>query len=158
MYPGGGGGHYLPDLAAAASGHGHYLSELAAPPGGHYMTGGAGGGEPFGGGQPGAPNATWQDLIQPRLPHIIKGKLARDCIIVFRHIPYFTFFQVGFEKLSCIMQINFVCINYNRKFLHSVKSEVMLYYQSSLIVCRRLLCIMNTVTVLGPLGKKGSSL
>ncbi len=96
MYPGGGGGHYLPDLAAA-SGHGHYLSELAAPPGGHYMTGG-GGGEPFGGGQPGAPNATWQDLIQPRLPHIIKGKVARDCIIVFRHIPYVTTFQVGFEN------------------------------------------------------------
>jgi hypothetical protein len=78
MYPGGGGGHYLPDLAAA-SGHGHYLSELAAPPGGHYMTGGGGGGEPFGGGQPGASNATWQDLIQPRLPHIIKGKLEREC-------------------------------------------------------------------------------
>jgi hypothetical protein len=106
MYPGGGGGTYLPDLAAA-SGHGHYLSELAAPPGGHYMTGVGGGGEPFGGGQPGAPNATWQDLIQPRLSHIIKGKVARDCIIVFRHIPYFATFQVGFEKLSCIIQILF---------------------------------------------------
>jgi hypothetical protein len=77
MYPGGGGGHYLPDLAAAANGHGHYLTDLAAPPGGgHYMNGvgGVGGGESFVGGQPGAPNSTWQDLIQPRLPHIIKGE------------------------------------------------------------------------------------
>ncbi len=103
MYPGG-GGHYLPDLAAAASGHGHYLSELAAPPGGQYMTGG-GGGEPFG--QPGAPNATWQDLIQPRLPHIIKGKVARDCIIVFRHIPLHYHFSGWFRKAN-LYYTNFV--------------------------------------------------
>ena len=62
-------GHYLPDLTTAGH-HGHYMAAAdVAGGGGHY---GTVGGEPFGGG--GSP-ATWQDLIQPRLPHIIKGKI-----------------------------------------------------------------------------------
>ena len=84
VYPtaAGGGGHYLPDLAASSAAAGHYLAELAAPGGhgGHFMT--AATGEPYGGGHP-APAAgvpTWQDLIQPRLPHIIKGRYLHTII------------------------------------------------------------------------------
>jgi hypothetical protein len=65
-------GHYLPDLPAAN----HHHPYLGGGGGGgeslYGVIGGVGGGgDQFAGG--GSP-ATWQDLIQPRLPHIIKGR------------------------------------------------------------------------------------